>query len=259
MAGSTSQPADVSGPGAPSRSRGLWRSARYTRWLRTTLWIAAPLALAATVLFVLLLALTPSARDAADRAAASVAEHSANAPATAIPERVSAAVVATEDHRFYQHPGIDPVALGRAAIGSLAGKDSGGSTIETQLAKLLYTGDRHDLSADLDMVGLAVKLDRTYSKDQVLLMYLNVAYFGHGLYGLQAASEGYFQTRPQSLDWDQAALLAGLLQAPTSYDPLVHPDAALERRHHVLDRLVATGKLTAADARALDMRGLELA
>ena len=159
---------------------------------------------------------------------------------TSIPARVAAAVLATEDHRFYQHPGVDPIALGRVGVGLLHGVDSGGATIEAQLAKPLYTGDRHDWAAHVDLVGLAVKLDRRYTKDQILLMYLNVAYFGHGFYGVRAASVGYFGQAPQVLDWAEAALLAGLLQSPANYDPVDHPQAAMQRRHYVPDRLVAT-------------------
>jgi membrane peptidoglycan carboxypeptidase len=89
-------------------------------------------------------------------------------------------------------------------------------------------------------------------------MYLNVAYFGHGFYGLQAASVGYFDLAPQDLDWAQAATLAGLLQAPNDYDPIEHPHAALQRRQHVLDRLAATGALTRAEAADDNELSLEL-
>ena len=206
-----------------------------------------------------MMVLTPSADDAVDRSAAKIAEQSGGVRLTGIPTRVAAAVLATEDHRFYEHPGVDPIALGRVGIGLLHGVDSGGSTIEAQLAKLLYTGDRGDWPAHVDQVGLAVKLDQRYTKDQILLMYLDVAYFGHGFYGVQAASVGYFGKAPQALDWAQAALMAGLLQSPTDYDPINHPQAAMQRRHHVLERLVATGALSASDAVQMDARELELA
>jgi membrane peptidoglycan carboxypeptidase len=209
-------------------------------------------------LFSTMMVMTPSAEDAADRAAAKIAAQSGGSELTSIPARVAATVLATEDHRFYEHPGVDPIALGRVGIGLLHGVDSGGATVEAQLAKLLYTGDRHDWAAQVDLVGLAVKLDRRYTKDQILLMYLNVAYFGHGFYGVQAASLGYFGKAPQALDWAQAALLAGLLQSPTNYDPVDHPQAAMQRRRHVLERLVATGVLSAVDATEFDDRSLEL-
>jgi membrane peptidoglycan carboxypeptidase len=228
------------------------------RWMRRAVWVAASLATFVTMLFSLLLVLTPSAGDAPGRAAAKIRQQPGTVPLTTIPLRIAAAVVATEDHRFYHHPGIDPIAFGRVATGLLTGRDRGGATIDAQLAKLLYTGDRHDWGAQLDVVGLAVKIDHAYSKDQILLMYLNVAYFGHGFYGAQAASLGYFGEPPQNLDWAQAALLAGLLQAPTDYDPLDHPQAALERRQYVLNRLVAMGALSSVDGAGFNRRGLEL-
>jgi penicillin-binding protein 1A len=241
-----------------SAVRRRWHLLRSARWLRRALWIVAVLTAVAIALLSLLLLLTPSATDAASRASAMVAEHRGAPALTKIPKRVVAAVVATEDHRFYQHPGIDPLALGRAGIGLLQGTDDGGSTIEVQLAKLLYTNGRTDLASQLDRVGLAIKLDQTYTKDQILLMYLNVAYFGHQFYGLHAASVGYFDKAPEDLDWAQAAMLAGLLQSPTNYDPVDHPQAALQRRHRVLDRLAATGVLTRDEAAADNGLGLEL-
>jgi membrane peptidoglycan carboxypeptidase len=89
-------------------------------------------------------------------------------------------------------------------------------------------------------------------------MYLDTAYFGHGYYGVSAASAGYFGRPPADLDWQQAALLAGLVQAPTAYDPTVHPALALSRRAHVLGRLAATGYLTAGQASALAATSLGL-
>lgn len=231
---------------------------RSARWLRRALCTAAALTIVALALLSLLLLLTPSATDASSRASAMVAEHRGATAMPVIPQRVAAAVVATEDHRFYHHPGLDPIALGRASFGLLRGTDDGGSTIDVQLAKLLYTGNRGDLASQLDRVGVAIKLDHTYTKNQILLMYLNVAYFGHGFYGLEAASVGYFDQVPQNLDWAQAAMIAGLLQAPTDYDPVDHSRAALLRRHHVLDRLAATGVLTRAEMAAYDGLSLEL-
>jgi penicillin-binding protein 1A len=226
--------------------------------LRGSIQAIGAVAITAVALLILLLLLTPSVTDAASRASAIAAQHPGSNALTAVPTRVADAVVATEDHRFYQHLGIDPLALGRTGIGVLQGRDVGGATLEVQLAKLLYTQGRPDWVSQLEQVGIAIKLDQSYTKDQILLMYLNVAYFGHGFYGLQAASLGYFNELPQNLDWPQAAMLAGLLQAPTDYDPIVHPQTALLRRQHVLDRLAATGVLTAAEATMYAGQGLEL-
>jgi penicillin-binding protein 1A len=235
-----------------------WQRLQSARWLRRAFQTFAASVIVALALLGLLLRVTPSVTDAASRASAGIAQHPGSNALTEVPRRVADAVVATEDHRFYEHPGIDPVALGRAGVGLLSGHENGGATIEVQLAKLLYTHGRADLASQLDQVGVAIKLDQTYTKDQILLMYLNVAYFGHGFYGLQAASVGYFDQAPQNLDWPQAAMLAGLLQAPTDYDPVDHPHMALLRRHYVLDRLVATGVLTAPEAATYDRQSLEL-
>jgi len=97
-------------------------------------------------------------------------------------------------------------------------------------------------------VVLGAKLDAAYSKAQILKMYAQVAYFGHGFYGLHDAACGYFNTPPQNLSWSQASLLAGLPQAPSNYDPLTYPQTAGERQQHVLDRLVAVGALTHTEA-----------
>jgi penicillin-binding protein 1A len=220
-------------------------------------------ALAAVLLLVVataaLLVVTPSVADAQDRVqrlAASRGERTG----TAVPAKVEAALLATEDSRYESTPGVDPLGVGRWLIGTVEGRaDAGGATIEQQLAKLLYT-DGHQQPVDqAEQVGLALKLDRAYTKERILRMYLTTAYFGHGYYGVEDAARGYFGTTPGRLDWAQAALLAGLVQAPSAYDPVVHPALATSRRGHVLDRLVSTHAITAAQAAAIDRSGLGLA
>jgi membrane peptidoglycan carboxypeptidase len=105
---------------------------------------------------------------------------------------------------------------------------------------------------------LALKLDATWSKDDLLRMYLDDGYYGHDFYGLTAATEGYFGIEPADLTWAQATLLAGLFQAPTAYDPFAHPDLAAQRQAHVLDRLVAVGTLTQDDANDIAAADWEL-
>lgn len=220
-------------------------------------------ALAAALVLVVataaLLVVTPSVADAQERVrtlAASRGEHTG----TAVPAKVEAALLATEDSRYESTPGVDPIGVARWLVGTVEGRaDAGGATIEQQLAKLLYTGGRQQPVDQLEQVGLALKLDRAYSKEQILRMYLSTAYFGHGYYGLEDAARGYFGRTPDRLDWAQAALLAGLVQAPSAYDPVVHPQLASSRRGHVLDRLVATHTLTAAQAAAIGRSGLGLA
>lgn len=198
-----------------------------------------------------LLAVTPGVGDAEQRAAAIAGAHRVVYPGP-VPSRFAAALIATEDSRFYSHPGIDPVGVARVVSHAITGGgDPGGATLDQQLAKQLYTGGREGGPVTkTEQVTLAVKLDATYTKQQVLQMYTAVVYFGHGFWGLTSASEGYFGIPPQELSWGQAALLAGLLQAPSAYDPLTHPALARARRQHVLDRLVDTGRISAADAAA---------
>jgi penicillin-binding protein 1A len=169
----------------------------------------------------------------------------------ATPGRFAAALEATEDHRFASEPGVDPFAVGRVAVSYLSGRgDEGGATLYQQLAKMLYTPGRSGLAAEAEQVALAVKLKYGYTGAEILRLYGDVAYFGHGFYGLAEASCGYFGVRPAGLSWPQAALLAGLVQAPTIDDPITHPAAGLAREQHVIGRLVTVGAISQSAARA---------
>jgi penicillin-binding protein 1A len=232
-------------------SRGAARPRRRRRWIgRLIRWIAT-LALFGVLLLGAGWALTPSVDDAAARVAAQLRAHSAPALKGAVPTKVAEALIATENSRFYSSPGIDPISVLRAPIGVLTGKDPGGATLEQQLAKNLYEQGSMSLLSRAAEGVLALKLDRTWSKPQILRMYFDDGYYGHGFYGLTDASEGYFGVPPASLTWPQASLLAGLFQAPSAYDPLQHPAAARARQAHVLDRLVAVGTLTREQADAI--------
>ncbi len=185
------------------------------------------------------------------------------------------AQVAIEDARYADHGSVDPIGLGRAVVSNLTSGDStgqGGSTIEQQLAKNLVqlqaelSGDdaATDASTDktvsrkLDDMVLAAHLARARSKDQLLTDYLNVVYYGEGAYGVQAAAERYFGTTADKLTLPQAALLAGLVQSPSAYDPLVHPEAALARRNVVLAAMREQGLMSAARYRAVARSALGL-
>lgn len=168
-----------------------------------------------------------------------------------VPDRVGQAVIATENSRFSSDFGLDAVSLFRTAAGRFTGsRDTGAATIEIQLAKNLYTPGRSNLIAKLEQVELAFKLDTRYTKDEILRMYLGGVYYGHGFYGLVDAAHGYFGTLPQRLTWGEASMLAGLVQAPSAYDPYLHLDLARQRQRHVIDRLVATDVLTLAEGDA---------
>jgi penicillin-binding protein 1A len=204
-------------------------------------------------------ALTPSVADAPQRVQAMAAAHGGSPLATGLPDRIATAVLAVEDHRFYSHHGVDTLALPRIVSGIFTGQDTGGATIEVQLAKWLYTGGRRNHVDQVEQVILARKLDLHYAKQQILLMYLNTVYFGHGYYGITAACLGYFHRFPHQVDWPQAAMLAGLLKAPNAYDPRDHPAAALERRAYALRRLAAVGAITPTEEAAAQRSGLEVA
>jgi membrane peptidoglycan carboxypeptidase len=134
-------------------------------------------------------------------------------------------------------------------VGRVTGQpDQGGATLYQQLAKMLYTPGGAGAGVQAEQVILGIKLDLSYSKPQILQLYADVAYFGHGYYGLAEASCGYFDVTPAGLSWPQAALLAGLVQAPTADNPVTHYPVARAREAHVLGRLVATGTLTQAQA-----------
>lgn len=197
--------------------------------------------------------ITPSVNDAAVVVRAQVKKHGATYAVLAPPQRFSEALIATEDHRFYSvfDPGVDPLAVGRAALGQILGwRDQGGSTLEQQLAKLLYTQRNSGASAKLEHVALAIKLSFTYAKSDILAMYAAVVYFGSGYYGLENASCGYFGKPAASLTWAQAAMLAGIINAPSIDNPRVNPEYAHARERHVLLRLAAVGDITIAQAKA---------
>jgi len=193
----------------------------------------------------LLFVLTPSAGQATALAQAQAREHHIAYPGPAVPPYFAQALVATEDHRFNSDPGVDPLAMARVVVSWITGhKDQGGSTIDQQLAKNLYTGGHSGFAQDLEQVVMAVKLNQAYSRAEILRLYAEVAYYGHGYYGLQAASCGYFGRPPDQLTLVQAAMLAGVVNAPTYDDPLVYPKQARARLVHVIGRMAAVGYLT---------------
>ena len=201
----------------------------------------------------ILLAVTPSAGTAPARVAAMLAANGAPSDNGVVAPKVADALLATEDSRYYSESAIDPQGAARAVWGLIThNPNEGGATIEVQLAKMLYTPKRSDPIALAEQVGIAIKLDNDYSKTHILAMYLDAAYFGDGAYGVTAAAQHYFGLTPSQLSWGQAALLAGLVQAPSSYDPHYHLSAALARRNHVLARLVAVKRLTRAEVQAID-------
>lgn len=193
----------------------------------------------------------PGVGDAQTRVDGILAAHHTTASAMPPDAKLAAAVVSVEDEHFYSNFVVNIIdGAGRAALATLnTSSDPGGSTIAQQLAKQLY-GHRLGLLGTLQEIGLGVKLSLNYSKPQIMNMYLNAVYYGNGYWGDNAAARGYFGKSPKSLDWAQAAMLAGLPQAPSAYDPLKHFKLAKERQRHVLNQLVVNHYLTAAAADA---------
>jgi membrane peptidoglycan carboxypeptidase len=178
---------------------------------------------------------------------------------TQVPNRLAHAVVASEDAQFGDEVVVNVLSGAARAAGAWIGgqPNPGGATIDQQLAKALYD-HRSGPTATLRQIGLGIKLGLGYSRRQILGMYLNVNYFGNGFWGVSEAAEGYFGVRPSQLNWAEASLLAGLLQAPSAYDPLRHHEAAKARQRYVLQRLVADGVLSPARAHRAFRRPLPL-
>ena len=171
------------------------------------------------------------------------------------------AAVATEDSRFYAHSGIDFESLGRVLVKTLLGGSSsqgGGSTITQQLAKTLYP--REDVSSKIPGVSIlkmvwiklkewvtAVKLERSYTKNEIINMYMNQVFFGSNAYGIKAAAQTFFGKSPIDLTVEEAATLVGMVNKPTRYNPAINPDKSLSRRNLVISRMQQNGYLTKAE------------
>ena len=164
-----------------------------------------------------------------------------------IPVPVRQAVLAAEDADFYQHSGVNPLALVRAVASTATGHTQGGSTITQQLAKLNYTGRQRSLFRKAREVFYASALEERYTKDQLLQRYLNQVYFGEGAYGIYAASHTFFGVDPAQLTPAQAAILAGKIHSPSALDPRTKPDDVIRRRNHVLEAMGHHGWLAKPD------------
>ncbi|HMC75884.1 MAG TPA: PBP1A family penicillin-binding protein [Vicinamibacterales bacterium] len=156
------------------------------------------------------------------------------------------AVVSVEDQRFYEHNGIDFIRVAAAVVRNLreGRRAEGGSTITQQLARQTFLSRDKTYRRKLKEVILAAHIEREYTKDEILETYLNKVYFGDGLYGVEAASRGYFNKHASELTVEQAALLAGLIQSPSSYAPTVNLERAVARRNIVLQMMASTGSIT---------------
>ena len=192
-------------------------------------------------------------------------------PFSRMPKSLRDAVIAAEDQGFYEHSGIDPLGVMRAAWNDLIAHEvvQGGSTITMQLVKNVYAGhyetDRktgqttyvvppRTFTQKVREALLAMKLERTYSKDEILAKYLNTIYFGHGAYGVEAAAQAYWGIHASELNMIRSATLAGLISSPSLFDPIDHPIDAEIRRNYVLDRMAALGTISPERAASLKLQ-----
>lgn len=160
------------------------------------------------------------------------------------------AVVAVEDHRFYDHGAIDPIGIARALFVNIRNGElqEGGSTITQQVAKNVVFSQNETLSRKLGEVFAAFDLEKNYSKNEILAIYVNTCYFGEGYYGIYDASMGYYNKEPKDLNLDESSMLAGVPNAPSVYAPTVNPDLAKKRQQHVLERMVEYGYISQEEA-----------
>ena len=171
-------------------------------------------------------------------------------PLEELPQTYRDAVVAVEDHRFEHHFGVDPIALGRAAWNDLKSWSlkEGGSTITQQLAKNLYFTQEKSFVRKIAEMFMAFRLEASYSKDEILELYVNTIYFGDGYYGIGEASRGYFGKTPMELTDYECVLLAGIPNAPSAYALTNAPELAKQRAEQVVERMVKYGYLTEKEA-----------
>jgi penicillin-binding protein 1A len=166
-------------------------------------------------------------------------KRSIHIPLRQIPENLRNAVIAVEDSRFYKHKGVDVIAIGRAVLSDLwhAELREGASTITQQLAKITFLSPEKTFKRKLREMALAMKIEKNLSKDEILELYLNRVYFGHGAYGVEMAAKLYFGKSARELNLSECALIAGIIRAPTNYSPFNNAKKAKERQAVVLERM----------------------
>ena len=162
-----------------------------------------------------------------------------------LPQTYIEAVLAVEDKRFYRHPGIDPIAIGRALVNDIRAGSyvEGGSTITQQLAKNQFFTQDKKLVRKISEMFMAFQIEFVLDKDKILELYVNSIFFGNGYYCVADASEGYFGKKPSEMDFDECTLLAGIPNAPSNYNPFASPELARQRQAQVLDKMKRTGYL----------------
>lgn len=163
-----------------------------------------------------------------------------------VPQIYIDAVVSVEDHRFYQHNGIDIISIGRAVVNDIKAMKfvEGGSTITQQLSKNIYFTQEKKITRKVAEVFMAFEIEKNYEKNEILELYLNTSYFGDGYYTVREASLGYFGKEPSQMTDYEAIMLAGIPNAPSVYSLTQNPELAKQRQRQVMDKMVAHGYLT---------------
>jgi len=188
-------------------------------------------------------------------------ERHQDVPLSDIPADLQHAFVAVEDHRFFKHLGIDPIALGRAVVRDVrsGGAVEGGSTLTQQLARTLFLSNQKSYGRKIREAALAVMIDSALTKDQILELYLNRIYLSGGVYGVETMSRHLFNRPAKTLNLAECALIAGLARAPSSLSPWTNLDGAIERSHVVLMRMREEGFITAAQEQAARVTRIRIA
>lgn len=170
-----------------------------------------------------------------------------------LPKNYTNAVVSVEDRRFYSHGPIDIIGIGRAIVSNFKQKEfaEGGSTITQQLAKNLYFIGEPVLQRKVAEIFLAFDLERIYSKQEILELYVNTSYFGDGYYCIKDASMGYFDKEPIDMNLDECTLIAGVPNAPSVYAPTKNMNLARKRQEHVLKSMVTNNYITQQEANSI--------
>jgi penicillin-binding protein 1A len=178
-----------------------------------------------------------------------------------IPQVVKDAIISVEDQNFYEHWGIDFYGIARAGLKNLvAGRVvEGGSTLTQQLSKNLFLTPERSIRRKIQEAMLSIQIERNYTKEQILTLYSNLHFMGHGQYGFAAAAEYYFDKQLKDLNVEEAAVLAALPRSPINYDPVAHRERALLRRNYVIDRMVAERKISVLQGEEAKARPIVLA
>src|SRR5438552_9708646 len=178
-----------------------------------------------------------------------------------IPQVVKDAIISVEDQNFFTHWGIDFYGIARAGLKDLMARRvvEGGSTLTQQLSKNLFLTPERNFRRKIQEAMLSIQIERYYTKQQILTMYCNLHFMGHGQYGFQAAAEYYFGKDLKQLNIEEAAMLAALPRSPPNYSPILHPERALLRRNYAIDRMVAEKKITVAQGEEAKSHPIKLA